>query len=59
VDDPIASSEANVEGTLKVLVAARECGVRKVVYASSSSVYGTLRLCQERGEEREIAMASP
>jgi len=40
VDNPIASSEANVEGTLKVLVAARACGIRKVVYASSSSVYG-------------------
>ena len=40
VDNPIASNEANVEGTLKVLVAARDCGVRKVVYASSSSAYG-------------------
>ncbi len=40
VDNPIASNEANVEGTLKVLVAARDCNVRKVVYASSSSAYG-------------------
>lgn len=40
VDNPIASNEANVEGTLKVLVAARDCNVRKVIYASSSSVYG-------------------
>jgi UDP-glucose 4-epimerase len=40
VDNPIVSNEANVDGTLKVLVAARDCGVRKVVYASSSSVYG-------------------
>lgn len=40
VDNPIASNEANVEGTLKVLVAARDCGIRKVVYASSSSAYG-------------------
>ena len=40
VDNPIASNEANVDGTLNVLVAARDCGVRKVVYASSSSVYG-------------------
>ncbi len=40
VDDPIASNEANVEGTLKVLVAARDCNVQKVVYASSSSAYG-------------------
>ncbi len=40
VKDPIASNNANVNGTLNVLVAARDCGVKKVVYASSSSVYG-------------------
>jgi nucleoside-diphosphate-sugar epimerase len=40
VADPLATNRANVEGTLKVLDAARECGVRRVVYASSSSVYG-------------------
>ncbi|MGD2175023.1 MAG: NAD-dependent epimerase/dehydratase family protein, partial [Candidatus Brocadiaceae bacterium] len=38
--DPLATDRANVEGTLKVLLSARECGVRRVVYASSSSVYG-------------------
>jgi len=37
---PIASNNANVNGTLNVLVAARDCDVKKVVYASSSSVYG-------------------
>lgn len=40
VDNPIVSNEVNVDGTLKVLVAARDCGVQKVVYASSSSIYG-------------------
>ncbi len=40
VNDPITSNEANVTGTLNVLVAAKDCGVRKVVAASSSSVYG-------------------
>jgi len=40
VDDPLATNEANVKGTLSVLIAARDCGVEKVVYASSSSVYG-------------------
>jgi UDP-glucose 4-epimerase len=40
VDDPFASNSVNVTGTLTVLVAAREAGVRRVVYASSSSVYG-------------------
>jgi nucleoside-diphosphate-sugar epimerase len=40
VEDPVTSNLVNVEGTLNVLVAAREAGVRRVVYASSSSVYG-------------------
>ncbi len=40
VEDPIGSNEANVCGTLNVLVAAREAGVRRVVYAASSSAYG-------------------
>jgi nucleoside-diphosphate-sugar epimerase len=40
VEDPITSNLVNVEGTLNVLVAAQEAGVRRVVYASSSSVYG-------------------
>jgi UDP-N-acetylglucosamine/UDP-N-acetylgalactosamine 4-epimerase len=38
--DPLASHAANVTGFLHVLQAAREAGVRRVVYASSSSVYG-------------------
>lgn len=40
VQDPVTTNEVNVRGTLNVLVAAREAGVRRVVYASSSSVYG-------------------
>lgn len=40
VRDPIASNAANIDGTLNVFVAARDAGVRKVVYASSSSIYG-------------------
>jgi nucleoside-diphosphate-sugar epimerase len=40
VEDPLASNRVNVEGTLNVLVAARDAGVKRVVYASSSSVYG-------------------
>lgn len=38
--DPVGSNHANVVGTLKVLQAAREARVKRVVYASSSSVYG-------------------
>jgi UDP-glucose 4-epimerase len=38
--NPLASNHANVVGTLSVLQAARDAGVRRVIYASSSSVYG-------------------
>ncbi|MCG8403281.1 MAG: SDR family oxidoreductase [Firmicutes bacterium] len=40
VVDPLTTNEINVTGTLNVLMAARDAGVRRVVYASSSSVYG-------------------
>lgn len=40
VQDPVASHRANVDATLNVLVAARDSGVRRVVYAGSSSVHG-------------------
>jgi UDP-glucose 4-epimerase len=40
IKNPLATNEANVQGTLNVLLAARDSGVRKVVFASSSSVYG-------------------
>lgn len=40
VADPLTTHEVNMTGTLNVLLAAREAGVRRVVYASSSSVYG-------------------
>jgi UDP-glucose 4-epimerase len=43
VQDPLTSSAVNVEGTLNVLLAARDEGVRRVVFSSSSSVYGTRR----------------
>jgi len=40
VKDPIATNEANATGTLNLLIVARDSGVKKVVFASSSSVYG-------------------
>ena len=40
VQDPLTTNEANVTGTLNVLLAARDDGVRRVVLASSSSIYG-------------------
>src|SRR5215217_4388987 len=40
IQDPLTTSAVNVEGTLNVLLAARDADVRRVVFASSSSVYG-------------------
>jgi nucleoside-diphosphate-sugar epimerase len=40
IDDPVRSNEANVTGMLKLLMAAREAGVKRVVFAASSSAYG-------------------
>src|SRR4051794_19183850 len=40
IDDPAATHHANATGTLNVLLAARDAGVSRVVFASSSSVYG-------------------
>jgi nucleoside-diphosphate-sugar epimerase len=40
IADPLMTNVVNVTGTLNVLLAARDNGVRRVVYASSSSVYG-------------------
>ena len=40
IEDPAHANEVNIRGTLNVLMAARDAGVKKVIYASSSSVYG-------------------
>jgi UDP-glucose 4-epimerase len=40
VKDPIGSHESNINGTLNLLVAARDAKVRRIVYAASSSAYG-------------------
>jgi UDP-N-acetylglucosamine/UDP-N-acetylgalactosamine 4-epimerase len=40
INDPITTNEVNVGGTLNVLDASKDAGVKRVVYASSSSVYG-------------------
>jgi UDP-N-acetylglucosamine 4-epimerase len=40
LDDPITTNATNIDGFLKVLVAARDAGAKRVVYAASSSTYG-------------------
>jgi nucleoside-diphosphate-sugar epimerase len=50
VADPLTSHRANVDGTLNVLIAARDAGVRRLVFAGSSSAYGdTLTLPKHEG----------
>lgn len=51
VQDPLTSSAVNVEGTLNVLLAARDEGVRRVVFSSSTSVYGTSRTLPTNEEQ--------
>ncbi|MHB1537988.1 MAG: SDR family oxidoreductase [Solirubrobacteraceae bacterium] len=41
IQDPLTSNASNVTGVLNVMLAARDSGVRRVLYASSSSVYGS------------------
>ena len=48
INDPLTTHAVNATGTLNVLSAARESGVRRVVYASSSSVYGDSRQLPKR-----------
>jgi len=58
VADPLASNEHNIDGTLKVFWAARETGVRRVVYAASSSAYGDTEVLPKR-EDMKADPLSP
>ena len=48
VDDPATSFAVNAMGTLNVLLGAKECGVKRVVYAASSSAYGDTAVLPKR-----------
>lgn len=58
IANPVNSLEANVNGTNNVLLAARDHGVRRVIYASSSSVYGNTPTLPKH-EEMPAAPISP
>ena len=58
VKDPLSSHESNVNGTLTLLLAARDAGVRRIVYAASSSAYGD-QPTQPKHEEMSPAPLSP
>lgn len=55
VKDPLATNDACVTGTLNVLHAAKEAGVKRVIYAASSSAYGD----QPYMSKREIDLPAP
>lgn len=55
IEDPATTHDVNATGTLNVLIAARDCGVKRVVYASSSSVYGD----SEELPKHEAMMPNP
>ena len=58
VADPLGSHQVNVEGTLNLLLEARDAGSRRLVYASSSSVYGDTPVLPKH-EEMPVAPRSP
>src|SRR4029079_903876 len=58
VQDPITSNRANITSTLNVLVAARDAGVKRLVYAGSSSAYGNTSTLPKR-EDMAASPLSP
>lgn len=58
MQDPLTTSAVNVEGTLNILLAARDENVRRVVFASSSSVYGANPALPKR-EDHQLLPVSP
>jgi len=55
VEDPVTSNRANITATLNVLQASRKAGVKRLVYAGSSSAYGN----STSGAKREDMLSSP
>jgi nucleoside-diphosphate-sugar epimerase len=57
IQDPLTSNATNVVGTLNVLLAARDEGVKRVVYASSSSLYGASTELPKREDMHPLPIA--
>jgi UDP-glucose 4-epimerase len=57
VAEPLATNRANVDGTLAILVAARDAGVKRVVFAGSSSVYGNAAVLPKREDMRPMPLS--
>lgn len=58
IEDPVSSNRVNIEGTLKVLMAAHDAGAKRVVCASSSAVYGNTETVPSH-EALPVAPISP
>jgi len=58
VKDPLTSHESNINGTLNLLIAARDAKVRRIVYAASSSAYGD-QPKQPKQEDMSLLPLSP
>jgi len=58
VENPALVNRVNVEGTVNVLIAARDAGVRRVIYASSSSAYGNTKVLP-KSEQQLPSPVSP
>ena len=57
VNDPVRSHRANVDGTLNVLIAARDAGAKRLVFAGSSSVYGDTAVLPKREDMRPAPLS--
>jgi nucleoside-diphosphate-sugar epimerase len=57
IQDPLTSHSVNVVGTLNLLLASRDSGVRRVVYASSSSIYGADRTLPKSEDRAPMPIA--
>ncbi len=54
VDDPLGTNEVNVTGTLRLLVASRNAGVKRLVFSSSSSVYGMTKKFPSQEDDKPM-----
>jgi nucleoside-diphosphate-sugar epimerase len=59
IDDPLTTNEVNIQGTLNLLIAARDAKVKRFIYASSSSVYGDPPKGEEGAPKRESQIPNP
>jgi nucleoside-diphosphate-sugar epimerase len=57
VQDPATSHRANVDGTLQMLLAARDARVKRLVFAGSSSVYGDAAVLPKREDMRPVPLS--